>query len=70
MERLGQDDRIVARVLKHEIFTFWVTSLPHVSDHAPLPGFMVSIRAMVSNAFTGDYAGELLQKACWFRVAS
>jgi len=62
--RLGKDDRSVARVLKHGIFTFWATSVPHVSDHAPYQDFMVSIRAMVSKAITGDYAGELLQKAC------
>lgn len=64
MGRLGKDDRSVARVLKHEIFTFCVTSLPHVSDHAACLDFTVSIRAKVSSAITGDYAAELLQKAC------
>jgi len=54
MERLRKDDRSVARVLKHEIFTFWVTSLPRAWDHAPYEDFMVSIRAMLSNAITAD----------------
>jgi len=64
MARLGKDDRSVARALKHGIFTFWATSLPYVSDHAPYQDLMIWIRAMLSDAITGDYAWELLQKAC------
>jgi hypothetical protein len=44
-------------VLKHDVFTFWATPLPRVSELAAFMAFTFSIASIISDTSTGDYTG-------------